>query len=150
MLVFILGFLSCMIFYTLGSGKEIPRAFGLIENSEAPGDWVSKDNIHVYSDKIVIDVERASLSSYADSGSMKPVLDKDSNGIRIIPKNSEEINVGDIISFEKNNELIVHRVIEKGKDNLGAWFITKGDSNSIDDGKIRFSQIRYVTIGVLY
>lgn len=150
-LVFMLGFLSCVLLvYFLAYGKEIPSAFGLSENANAPGDWIAKDSIHVYENAIVIDIDDASLSEYAPSGSMKPTLDKDSNGIRIIPKSDEQIKIGDIITFEKENDLIVHRVIEKGQDENGTWFITQGDNNSGDDGKIRFSDIRYVTIGVLY
>ncbi len=150
-LVFVFGFLSCALFiYGMYFGKEIPSAFGMQSEAESPGDWINEKQIHVYENAIVIDVEDASLSSYALTGSMKPVFDENSNGIRIKPENPEEIKLGDIISYEKDNELIVHRVIEKGEDSEGTYFITKGDNNNVDDGKIRFSQIKYVTIGVLY
>jgi signal peptidase I len=81
---------------------------------------------------------------------MEPLLDENSNGIRIIPKSEEDIHIGDIISFEKNKDLIIHRVIDKGVDNNGTYFITKGDNNNVSDGKIRFEDIRYITIGVIW
>ena len=79
---------------------------------------------------------------------MKPLLDEGSNGIRIVPSSEDEINIGDIITFkqniDENNYLIVHRVIEKGEDLQGTYFITKGDNNSLNDGKVRFSEIKYL------
>jgi signal peptidase I len=118
------------------------------KNGLAPGDWITKNDIILQKDKIIINVENASLSNYADSGSMLPVLDYESNGIRIVPSDAEQIEVGDIVTF--SNENIVHRVIEKGEDEEGYWFITKGDNNDINDAKIRFQDIKYVTIGILY
>ena len=41
-------------------------------------------------------------------------------------------------------------VIEKGIDEDGIYFITKGDNNSITDGKIRFEDIEYITVGVIW
>lgn len=149
--IFTLGFLSCMLLvYGLTLGQELPRALGLQQETSAPGDWIQENKIHVYENAVCVDVEDASLSNYAPSGSMKPVLDSDSNGIRIIPKSDEQIKVGDIVTYESGNDLIVHRIVETGEDSAGRYFITKGDNNSADDGKIRFSQIRYITIGVLY
>lgn len=54
------------------------------------------------------------------------------------------------ISFKKDGDLIVHRVIEKGVDDMGVYFITKGDSNNVSDGKVRFEDIEYKTIGVIW
>ncbi len=46
--------------------------------------------------------------------------------------------------------LIVHRVVDKGVDSDGVYFITKGDNNNYSDGKVRFEEIEYITIGILY
>ena len=102
------------------------------------------------SDKIIIKVNNASLSNYADTGSMNPVFDIGANGIRIKPESEEQINVGDIVSFDYDNKLIVHRVIEKSFDDKGVYFITKGDNADFPDGKIRFEQIKYITVGVIW
>lgn len=148
--MFAFGFLSCMLLLYWQTGSEIPRALGLQQSVSAPGDWIKESAIHVYENAICIDVENASMSSYAATGSMRPTLDSGSNGIRIVPKSASEINVGDIVSFEDQGSLVVHRVVEKGTDSQGDYFVTKGDNNSVNDGKIRFSQIKYVTIGVIF
>ena len=81
---------------------------------------------------------------------MKPVLDSGANGIRVEPSSEDEIHIGDIITFRQDNYLIVHRVIDIGTDSEGVYFITKGDNNSIADGKVRFKDVEYVTVGVIW
>jgi len=153
-LVFFLGFASAnFINAYFVYGNEFPlgiSGFGFYGDVKAPFDLVGLDNIEVYDDKVVIYVQGASLSQYAPTGSMEPVLNEGSNGIRIVPLNEDEIHIGDIVSFEQEDRLIVHRVIEKGADNEGTYFITKGDNNNVSDGKIRFEDIKYITIGVIY
>ena len=151
-IMFLAGLLSgWLVIYAFAfANTEQPFGLSLGNNAEAPGNWINEKQIQITDNQIIINVANASLSSYAATGSMKPVLDKDSNGIRIIPKAAEQINVGDVVTYEKNNELIVHRVIEKGQDETGEWFIVKGDNNQVDDGKIYFNDIRFVTIGVLW
>jgi len=151
--IFLMGFISCALFNLISSDIEMPINLGtlsLVPVLNSPGDWIKESGIHVYENAVVIDIEGASLAKYASTGSMKPVLDDKSTGIRIQPKSSEQISVGDIVTFEENEELIVHRVIDKGEDSEGVYFITKGDNNDITDGKIRFEDIKYVTIGVLW
>ncbi|MBW6442711.1 hypothetical protein K0A97_02935 [Patescibacteria group bacterium] len=116
----------------------------------SPTDFIKNENIFVYPDKIIIYIKNASISSYADTGSMEPFLNQDSNGIRVKPLSEKDIKIGDIISFRKLGKIIVHRVINKGLDEQGIYFITKGDNSPIEDGKIRFEDIEYVTIGILY
>ena len=149
-LVFFIGFISCLLVIMFYGGAEIPFVLAEKGNPEAPGNWIQESQIHVYDNAIVIDVENADLARYAPTGSMKPVLDKDSTGIRIKPESEEEINVGDIVTFERDNDLIIHRAIEKGEDSDGIYFITQGDNSNVTDGKIRFNEIKYVTIGVIW
>jgi len=150
-LIFFIGFFSCATVFSFifFSNGEIP--FSLNSNvALSPSNWLNKENIMVYNDKIVIYVDNASLSSYQPTGSMRPLLDSGANGIRIKPESVQEINNGDIISFRKNGMLIVHRVVDKGVDSEGIYFITKGDNNNYSDGKVRFEDIEYITIGILY
>ena len=152
-LVFLLGFMSCVfLFYGFSySGVEVPFGTGLVGfGVDAPNDWVSEDDIIVFDDMIVLRVENATLSNYLDTGSMKPVLDKGTNGIRVVPRSAEEIDVGDIVSYRIGGMLIVHRVVEKGFDSEGAYFIMKGDNSLANDGKVRFKDIEFVTIGVIW
>jgi len=153
-LVFLAGFSSALLINLLYAEIEKPLIIGGVSwvNSglETPGDWIQENQIHVYENAIVIDVEGASLGKYAATGSMNPVLNQYSNGIRIVPKSEEQIGIGDIITFEQDNQFIIHRVIDKGEDKDGVYFITKGDNNNVTDGKIRFQDIKYVTIGMLW
>lgn len=156
-IIFLGGFLFANLlgfYYVYGSEIPILKNFGFLNSglnlNTTPFDFIKENQIEIYPDKVIIRVENASMGSYAPTGSMKPVLDSDSNGIRIVPKSENDIHLGDIISFQKNNELIIHRVVEKGIDGQGVYFITKGDNNSIDDGKIRFKQIKYLTIGIIW
>ncbi|MCU0642421.1 MAG: hypothetical protein MUF61_02480 [archaeon] len=121
-----------------------------ISDIQAPQDTIKESNIEVYSDKIVIKVSNASLSAYAPTGSMTPLFNEGANGVRIVPLSEDEIAIGDIVSYQKGENLIVHRVIEKGTDEQGVYFIVKGDNNSEADGKIRFEEIKYKTIAILY
>jgi len=152
--IFLLGFFSASIiglvdYYDL----EVPvlKNFSFFgDDNKAPSDFISENQIKIYDDKVVIYVSGASLSRYAPTGSMIPVLDQGSNGIRVRVNSPEDIEVGDIITFRQRDILIVHRVIEKGVDSNGIYFITKGDNNNVDDGKVRFSQVEYKTIGVIW
>jgi signal peptidase I len=154
-IVFLIGFLSAnLIGFYFVYGTELPvlKDLGVSQayNNQAPYDFVKQNQIEVYSDKIVINIRDASIGSYAATGSMKPVLDENSNGIRIKPSSEEDIHVGDIITYETDGNLIIHRVVEKGSDENGTYFVPKGDNNSVNDGKIRFKDIRYKTIGLIY
>jgi signal peptidase I len=120
------------------------------ENIEAPFDFIKENQIKVYDDKIIIYVDDASIGRYAPTGSMKPVLDEGSNGIRIKPESEKDVHIGDIITFREDNYLIIHRVVDIGTDNEGTYFITKGDNNNVVDGKVRFEDIEYITIGMLW
>ncbi|MBR9704302.1 hypothetical protein GOV12_02740 [Candidatus Pacearchaeota archaeon] len=154
-IIFLLGFLGAnLVSYYYVYGAEIPFSnswnFTGYHIDEAPFDNIRDSEIEVFEDKVVIYVDNASLSRYAPTGSMKPTLDEYSNGIRIVPENADDIHVGDIITYKNDNSLIVHRVIDKGLDNKGVYFIPKGDNNTISDGKIRFKDIKYITIGMIW
>jgi hypothetical protein len=156
---FLLGFTSCVfLFFCFGSNLEVPfsvsgfvvRDLGFGGEVSAPSDYVAEGDIFVFEDEIVLKISGASISSYLDSGSMVPVLDKGANGIRIVPTSEAQIEVGDIVSFRMGGILVVHRVIEKGLDEGGVYFVVKGDSNLVGEGKIRFEDIEYLTVGIIY
>ena len=149
--MFLVGFLSAnLLSFYLISGVELPFLFWNSSNNEAPFDFIDERDISIYHDRIVIFIDDASLSRYAPTGSMLPIFDQGANGIRIAPDSEDDIHVGDIISYERVGRLIVHRVVEKGLDEEGVYFITKGDNNEISDGKVRFNSIKYVTVGILW
>jgi len=152
-LVFLAGFLSCaLLFYAFSySNVEIPFATGLVSfSANAPSDWVAEEDIIIFDDMIVLRIANATLSNYAATGSMKPLFDYGANGIRIVPESIDDISVGDIVSFRFDGILIVHRIAERGVDSEGVYFITQGDNSVFSDDKIRFEDIEYVTIGVIW
>jgi hypothetical protein len=154
-MIFLMGFISAnlinlMVVYGYENPKDIIGINFSDDSPKTPHDIVKDGQIEVYKDKVIIKIEDASLSKYAPTGSMIPVLNENSNGIRIKPESETDIQIGDIVTYEKDDVLIVHRVIGKGKDNQGNYFLVKGDNNSIADGKVRYNEIRYITIGVIW
>ena len=55
----------------------------------------------------------------------------------IIVKSSNEIKLGDVITYEKDGDFITHRVVEKYK----GTYITKGDANNAKDDPVSQEQI---------
>ncbi len=159
LIVFSLGWLlnsllSNFIYYD--SEKTIPLSFSpFLKSPErlSPSDHVKESQIHVYDDKVVIDVKNANWASFTDTNSMDPYLDKESNSIETKPSREEDVKEGDIISYRSRitGDLIVHRVVKISKDSNGWYCIVKGDNNpSRDPEKIRFDQIHGVLIGIIY
>ena len=142
----LIGILSTL----LSTSVQYPLGTGAIERT-SPSDHITEDQIKVYSDKVVISLENAKWASFADTNSMDPVFDKNNNAIQIVPNDPDQISVGDIISYRKNDKTIIHRVIEKGIDGEGWYFIVKGDNNKeADPGKVRFEDITRLTVAVIY
>ncbi|MBU0535853.1 MAG: signal peptidase I [Nanoarchaeota archaeon] len=140
-----------------GSGIEKPLSLGMFSSRSAeldsPSDHISEDNIHVFSDKVVIDIKDASWASFTDTNSMDPFIDSGANSIEVRPSSAEDIQIGDVISFRTAlaDGLIIHRVVAAGADDSGAYFITKGDNNDLaDPGARRFEDITGVVVGVIY
>ncbi len=117
----------------------------------SPSDWIKEDQIRVYDNQIVIDLQGAAWSTFADTNSMDPLLDKDANGIEVKPKTPADVNVGDVIAYNYQDSVIIHRVIDKAEDSDGTYFTAKGDNNAdADPTKVRFAQIEGVLVGILY
>ena len=81
------------------------------------------------------------------TGSMNPTLPIGAIILSKTPKDSNSLEVGDIITFEKNNSIITHRIIEVIKDN-GISYRTKGDNpvNSPDLEPVYPKEIKAVFI----
>lgn len=121
--------------------------------ADSPSNNIGEGQIRVYGNKVILDVHNTQWASYEETDSMKPVLDNNAHGLEIVPSSEKQIKVGDIVSYQAfwNESLVVHRVVDKGEDAFGAYFILKGDNNEeADPGKVRFSQIKYKTIAIIY
>lgn len=125
------------------SGRSVEKS--------SPADHIKENQIKVYNDRVELDINNAVWSKFTDTNSMDPFLDDGSNGIEIIPINESQIKIGDIISYQSNDGVIVHRVIAIGNDEEGIYFIVKGDNNPVQDpNKVRFSQIKGILVGIIY
>ena len=80
---------------------------------------------------------------------MLPALNEYSTGIEIIPESPDEINVGDIVVYEKNGEQIIHRVKLIKEKNYEKIFILQGDNDNFKE-EVKFENIKYILVGVLY
>ncbi len=158
-LLFMAGWqMNSMISYTYAQEVVLPapesvKQFTFEREKPSPQDWIKENQIHVYSDKIVIDLANARWAKFTDTNSMDPVFDKGNNVIQIVPSSEKQLAVGDIITYQSKymKDAIIHRIIEINNDEQGWYAIAKGDNNdSPDPGRIRFNQIKKVVVGVLY
>ena len=119
----------------------------------SPVGRVSEDQIHIYSDYIILDIPGAQWATFTNSDSMAPVLDKGTQALQIVPRTPEDIHLGDIVSYAKPGEelRIIHRVVYIGEDEEGIYYIVKGDNNrDPDPEKVRFEQIERVLFALVY
>lgn len=118
-----------------------------------PKDRIKESQIHVYDDTVVIEITDPEWSTFTDTNSMDPVIDNGANAIHIVPKNEDELEIGDIVAYESeySEGTIIHRIIDIKYDKSGKYFILKGDNNQQQDpGKIRFNQIKRVLVAIIY
>lgn len=115
-----------------------------------PSDFIKEEDIYANDKGVIIKIENPILSRYENTGSMAPLLGEKSTGVGFKPNSQNDINIGDIISFNRDGMTVIHRVIKKSFDSEGVFFITQGDNNSDDDGKVRFSEIESVLVAIIY
>lgn len=170
LIVFVVGFLSGMSLSVKNSGEIDLRPIVLDDNTEekadnfmkfsnrpaersSPYDWIKENQIKVYRDRVVIDIDNPQWATFTDTNSMDPIIDIGTNAIEIIPEKEEDIHIGDIVSYNSKyaEGTIIHRVVDISEDEDGWYAVMKGDNNTKEDpGKIRFEQIRRIVIGVIY
>ncbi|OGM02210.1 hypothetical protein A3K72_00900, partial [Candidatus Woesearchaeota archaeon RBG_13_36_6] len=124
-----------------------------LDELPSPCDRVKEEQILVFRDHIIINLEDAEWATFTDTNSMDPVIDQGANAIEYVPKNESEICVGDIVSYESKyaDGVLIHRVVETGNDSQGWYAVMKGDNNPYKDpGKIRFDQIKRVVVAIIY
>ncbi len=146
-LMFLIGFVVSGLINSmvLVSGASSPEQL-------SPSDHIHENQIKVYEDKVILNVKGAQWARLADTNSMDPLFDKEANVLQLVPHSADEIKEGDIISYvDSDGKRIIHRVVYKGFDDKGTYFIVKGDNNPVSDpGKIRFDQIDRVLFGIIY
>ena len=170
--VFVAGVISGLALNGLPMDSNIPTGFVVQEKTNdvlhklnplntdqsveqnSPSNHLSEDQIEVYNDRVIIHFDKPIYwAAFTNTNSMDPVFDEDANTVNIIPESEAQIKIGDIISYKSEfaDGRIIHRVIYKGQDEQGTYFVAKGDNNPTSDpGKIRFSQIKGVVAAIMY
>jgi hypothetical protein len=123
------------------------------EFHQSPSDMIKDGMIFSDDESVSIRVPNAVIGRVGNTNSMSPLLDNGSNTIMVAPKNPEGLKEGDIVAYYSSDAkgLVVHRIVSIGGDEKGWFSITKGDNApSADPGKVRFSSIEYVVVGILY
>jgi len=142
-------FLVSLIYFN----PDLKKPFSIFSSEKmSPGDWLDAKQIKVLNGFVIIKAENLTLSSFADTNSMDPLLDHEANGLEIKPQKNK-LKVGDIISYKSNflSGTIIHRIVEINEDSQGTYYLVKGDNNAVQDPeKVRFDQIEGVLIGILY
>ncbi|MEM4254135.1 MAG: signal peptidase I [Candidatus Woesearchaeota archaeon] len=142
--------LSANIFFT-GLAPRTEHALGSSATIMSPADRIQKSQIGVYPDKAIIEVQGLKWANVSATNSMLPVLGTGAHALQVVPRSANEIQTGDIVSYKYEGRIIIHRVIEIGRDELGWYAITKGDNNpEPDPAPVRFSQIDRVLVGIIY
>ena len=117
-----------------------------------PGDYIKEQQIHVWNDSFCVynltDVIWSDI--YNNSFSMNPTLANGHHTIQVAVNSFNELKIGDIISYERNETLVIHRVIDKGEDEEGLFLITKGDNCIYEDRKVRMNQVKDKVIAIIY
>lgn len=142
--------LSANVLFT-GLAPRTEHALGSSGTGISPADRIQKSQIGVYPDKAIIEVQGLKWANVSATNSMLPVLGSGAHALQIVPRNANEIQIGDIVSYKYEGRIIIHRVIEIGSDESGWYAITKGDNNPEPDPEpVRFSQIDRVLVGIIY
>jgi hypothetical protein len=101
--------------------------------------------------RVVILVNDSFVSLFDNTSSMLPIINHNTKAIEIIPQSVNDLNIGDIVSYQKGTELIVHRIVDMGYDSDGYYAITRGDANlAVDPGKVRFKEIKGKIVVLIY
>jgi len=140
-LLVIVSLILVLSLAVFSSGKEV----------NSPSNFIEETQIHVYSDKVIFDIDDPIWARFTDTNSMDPFIDEDSHAIQMSPKDPSVIQVGDVISYKTDNGTIIHRVTKISEDKEGIYFVVKGDNNLFrDTTKVRFEDVHGVVVAVIY
>ncbi len=131
--------------------SKLPAALLGGQENSSPSDWVKEDQIQVHPQYVVLNVPGAQWAGFTDTNSMDPFIDETANAIEVMPADPNVIKVGDVISYQTSYGVLIHRVIGKGSDEQGIYYVVKGDNNRFRDPfKVRFDEVQGVVVAVIY
>ncbi len=149
-LAFLAGFAADSAMSTANTEQPL----GNSSTIQMPKDRISESQIRVTSNGVSLDIDNPQWSRFTPTKSMVPFIDKGANAIQVAPgKNCRGIEKGDVISYDADvaDGIIIHRVVKKGVDQEGVYFLAKGDNNAdVDPERIRCDQIKRVLVAVIY
>jgi len=150
--------------------NDIIRFFQGTVERPSPSDIIPKQNISFDENEGCIKISLRNINipltkepvvwypDIPDTNSMDGVFDYGNNNILIAGADEidhkiliDNLMVGDIAVFRTPTMYAIHRIIEIDTDGEGRYFRFKGDNNaSTDLGRIRDSQIEWISVGVIY
>ena len=148
-----------LLFLAIGYGMasadrpELALPFGPVaQERSSPSNWIAEEDIQLFEDRIVIALDDPQWAVFEDTNSMDPVLDSGAHGLQRVPEHPDELHVGDIISFSRPGTagIVIHSIIAIGRDAEGWSSVPKRHTTPGSDGKVRFTQVHRVLVGVLY
>jgi hypothetical protein len=112
------------------------------------GDILLKNN----SFEIEVPSRELALLEFANvSFSMSPTVSPLNHAVAFVPQSEFDIHVCDVISYYDGQRNVFHRVMSIEHDQLGTYYVVKGDNNTLpDDEKVRFSSVNYVMLAIIY
>uniref|UniRef100_A0A6M3JUD0 Putative peptidase n=1 Tax=viral metagenome TaxID=1070528 RepID=A0A6M3JUD0_9ZZZZ len=146
----------------------LSKFFGGTVERPSPTDWLPEGVVRKWADSIpweslnlgvaLSQKPKVWVPMIPDTNSMDGVFDYGNNNILIAGANEIDhkiivrcILTGDIAVYRTSTTYAIHRVIAIGYDAKGKYFRFKGDNNfSTDPGRVRESEIEWVSIGVIY
>jgi len=130
---------------------QLPVALLGGQENSSPSDWVKENQIQVYPQQVILNIPGAKWAGFTNTNSMDPFIDETANALEVMPADLDAIKVGDVISYQTAYGVLIHRVIEKGSDEQGIYYVVKGDNNRFSDPfKVRFDEVQGVVVAVIY
>ncbi|MBI4145418.1 hypothetical protein HY493_04415 [Candidatus Woesearchaeota archaeon] len=155
-LAFSLGWLASLAVGTPSVPVPVETAQAVFGPNDVPGPITSllASQVHVFNDRVEIDMGDMIPAVFTDTDSMGHTLDQGTIALEQTITDPRQVQVGDIVSYKTPlapDAIIIHRVIEIGNDEEGVFYIFQGDGLSEPDpAKVRFSQLQREVIGLLY
>ncbi len=146
---------SLLVAFSAYAGGIIPVSGMLVGGHQGNANQgrISEEHLDVSESAVTIRIADASLGRFEGSGSMEPFIGQKTKAILIKPNSESDIKAGDIIAYDSDEAggLVSHRVVKISSDEKGWYAVAKGDNApSQDHGRIRFGQVKYVVVGILY
>jgi hypothetical protein len=91
---------------------------------------IMESQLRMYEGKICVDLEgEVLIASFTPTGSMLPTLSSRNLAIQMKPENESDVRVGDIVAYQREDYIVVHRVVDITENGNITYYQVKGDNN---------------------